>query len=160
MPLFINNENDLNINKINNTMNELDININSDETTYINDSEHYKSENNINDSENDLNTSNNKDSENKLKNKLNNKKLKNKISSDINMSKARLRNLQNLHTLASNIKDEDIKDNVERVLYGYESKYISQFAIAKHLIKSFTSKDEKKIKKAKETYEHILKKDP
>ena len=40
-------ENDLNINKTNNNMDELDSNINSDETTYINDSEHSKSENNI-----------------------------------------------------------------------------------------------------------------
>jgi hypothetical protein len=54
LPLIINNETDLNINKTNNNMDKLDININSDETTYINDSEHSKSENNIIDSENDL----------------------------------------------------------------------------------------------------------
>ena len=76
------------------------------------------------------------------------------------MSKARLRNLQNLHTLASTIKDEDVKDNIERVLYGYGNKYRSQFTTAKNLVKSFTSKDEKKITKAKETFENILKKDP
>ena len=76
------------------------------------------------------------------------------------MSKARLRNLQNLHTMASKIKDEHVKDNIERVLYGYENKYISQFTTAKNLIKSFTSKDEKKIKKAKETYETDIKKGP
>ena len=80
------------------------------------------------------------------------------MSSDIIMSKARLRNLQNLHTIASTIKDEDIKDNVERVL-NLQEENISQFTTAKNLIKSFTSKDEKKIKKAKETYDNILKKD-
>ena len=160
MPLIIINENDLTISKMNHNMDELDITINSDETTCINDSEHSKSENNIIDAENDLNTSNiNKDSENRLKNKLNNKKLKNKISSDINMSKARLRNLQNLHTIASKIKDEDVKDNIERVLYGYENKYISQFTTAKNSIKSFTSKDEKKINKAKKLINTTLKKD-
>ena len=83
--------------------------------------------------------------------------MKNKISSDINMSKARLRNLQNLHTLASKIKDEDIKDKIERVLYLYENKNISQFTTAKNLIKSFTSKDEKKIKKAEESFKNIVK---
>jgi hypothetical protein len=76
------------------------------------------------------------------------------------MSKARLRNLQNLHTIASKIKDEDVKDNIEDVLYGYENKYISQFTTAKNLIKSFTSKDEKKIKKAEESYETHIKKGP
>jgi ribosomal protein S17E len=75
------------------------------------------------------------------------------------MSKTRLGNLQTLHTLTSTIKDEDIKDNVERVLYGYENKYISQFTTAKNLIKSFTSKDEKKINKATETYKHHTEKD-
>ena len=73
----------------NKNMNKLYININSDETTYINGSE------------NDLNNNNKISSEKKLNNKLNNKNLKNKISSDINMSKARLRNLQNLNTLAT-----------------------------------------------------------
>ena len=58
--------------------------------------------------------------------------MKNKISSDINMSKARLRNLQNLDTNASEIIDEDVKDTIERVLYGYENKYISHFTTAKH----------------------------
>ena len=68
----MNNENYLNINKLNNNMGELDININADETTYINDSENSKSENNIIDSEHYLNISNNNiDSENKLKNTLN-----------------------------------------------------------------------------------------
>ena len=100
-------------------MDELDINIISAETTYINDSENAKSENNIIDSENYLNTSNNNiDSENKLNNKLNNKKLENKISSDINMSKARLRNLQNLHTIASTIKEDGIKTKL-KIFYNY-----------------------------------------
>ena len=67
------------------------------------------------------------------------------------MSKARLRNVQNLHTRASKINDADIKDKVERVLISYENKYISQFTTAKSLM--FTSKDEKKLKKAKETLE-------
>ena len=57
MPLSITNETDLQINETNNNMNEPAVNINSDETTYINDSEHSKSENNITiDSANDLNT--------------------------------------------------------------------------------------------------------
>ena len=73
------------------------------------------------------------------------------------MSKARRTYLTRLNTLATNIKDEDIKDKVERVLISYENKRISQITIAKHLIKSFTSKDEKKIKIAEETYEHIVK---
>ena len=34
----------------------------------------------------------------------------------------------------------------------YERKQISQFTTAKKLIKSFTSKDEKKIKKAEESF--------
>ena len=153
MPLFINNETDLNINKTNNNMNELNININSDETTYINDSEHYKSENNICSENYICSENNNIDSENKLNNKLNNNKnLKNKISSYINMSKARLRNLQNLNTLATKIKDENIKDKIKDILSFYESKKISQFTTAKNLIKSFTSKDEKKIKKAEENF--------
>ena len=69
------------------------------------------------------------------------------------MSKARLGNLPNLLTLASTIKNDHIKDKVERVLISYENKYISQFTTAKTLNKSFTSKDEKKIKKAEETYQ-------
>jgi hypothetical protein len=43
MPLIINIENDLNINKRNNKVKKQDINIFQDETTYINDSEHSKS---------------------------------------------------------------------------------------------------------------------
>ena len=78
--------------------------------------------------------------------------MKNKISSDINMSKARLRNLQNLHTIASKIKDEGIKNKIEDILELYEYKKISQFTTAKNLIKSFTSKDEKKIKKAEDSF--------
>ena len=48
--------------------------------------------------------------------------MKNKISSDVNMSKARLRNLQNLHTIASTIKDANIKDKIEDILELYEYK--------------------------------------
>ena len=55
------------------------------------------------------------------------------------------------------MSDQVPGDNIESVLYGYENKYISQFTTAKNLIKSFTSKDEKKIKKAEETYKHIEK---
>ena len=68
------------------------------------------------------------------------------------MSKARLRNLQNLHTIASQIKDEGIKNKIEDILQLYENKQISQFTAAKNLIRSFTSKDEKKIKKAEENF--------
>ena len=38
------------------------------------------------------------------------------------MSKARLRNLQNLHTIASTIKDEGIKNKIEDILELYENK--------------------------------------
>ena len=59
MPFIINNEAGLTINKTNNTMTELDININSDETTDINDSEHSTSDYNITlESEHDLMKSN------------------------------------------------------------------------------------------------------
>ena len=75
------------------------------------------------------------------------------------MSRARLRNLQHLHTIASKIKDDDIKYSIEYILNLYERNYISQVALATHLIKSSTSKDEKNIKKAKETLE-ISRKEP
>jgi hypothetical protein len=144
-------ENNLNINKTNNNMDKLDININSDETTYINDSEHSKSENNItNESENDLNNNlYNKSSENNLNNNLQNNKI---YSNILSMSKARRTYLTRLNTLASKIKDEGIKNKIEDILRLYENKQISQFATAKNLIKSFTSKDEKKIKKAEENF--------
>ena len=41
------------------------------------------------------------------------------------MSKARLRNLQNLHTIASTIKDEGIKNKIEDMLELYEYKNIT-----------------------------------
>jgi hypothetical protein len=138
---------DLHINKTNNNMDEVDININSDETTYINDSEHYKSVNNIIDSENDLNTSNNNiDSENDLINSdIQNKKI---YSNILPMSKARRTHLTQLNTLAQKITDDRIKDNVKNVLNLYENKNISQFTTAQKLIKSFISNNEKMIKKA------------
>ena len=159
MPLIINNETDLNINKTNNNMNELNININSDETTYINDSEHSKSENNItNESENDLNNNlYNKSSENKLNNNLQNNKI---YSNILSMSKARRTYLTRLKTIASKIKDENIKDKIEDILQLYEHKQISQFTTANNLIKSFTSKDEKKIKKAEKSLKNIVKHNP
>jgi predicted transcriptional regulator len=128
-------------------MDELDININSDETTYINDSEHSKSENNIIDSEHDLNTSNNnKDSETVLINlDIQNKKM---YSNILPMSKARRTHLTQLNTLARKITDDRIKDNVKNVLNLYENKNISQFTTAQKLIKSFISNNEKMIKKA------------
>ena len=46
------------------------------------------------------------------------------------MSKARLRNLQNLHTIASQIEDKDVKYSIEYILNLYEGKYISQVATA------------------------------
>jgi hypothetical protein len=68
------------------------------------------------------------------------------------MSKARRTYLTRLNTLASKIKDEGIKNKIEDILQLYENKQISQFTTAKNLIKSFTSKDEKKIKKAEENF--------
>ena len=59
------------------------------------------------------------------------------------MSKARRTYLIRLNTLASNITDDKIKDNVLTVLKLYENKNISQFATARNLIKSFTSNNEK-----------------
>ena len=41
------------------------------------------------------------------------------------MSTARLKRLQNLHTIASTIKDEDIKYSIEYSLQLYENKNIT-----------------------------------
>ena len=54
----------------------------------------------------------------------------NKISSNINMSKARTRNLQNLHILALTIEDKTIKDNVMDIPKLCEHKNIAQYATA------------------------------
>ena len=64
------------------------------------------------------------------------------------MSKARRTHLTQLNTLAQKITDDRIKDNVKNVLNLYENKNISQFTTAHKLITSFTSNNEKMIKKA------------
>ena len=76
------------------------------------------------------------------------------------MSKARRTYLTRLNTLASKIKDDGIKNKIEDILQLYENKQISQFTTAKNLIKSFTSKDEKKIKKAEDNFKNIVKQNP
>ena len=63
------------------------------------------------------------------------------------MSKARRNYLTRLNTLAAQITDVDIKWNVKHVLELYEDKQISQFATARNLIKSFTSKTKNDLKK-------------
>jgi hypothetical protein len=45
-----------------------------------------------------------------------------------------------------------LNHKIEDILQLYENKQISQFTTAKNLIKSFTSKDEKKIKKAEDSF--------
>ena len=60
--------------------------------------------------------------------------------------------MHRIFTQVRGVQNTNIKDKIKDILSFYESKKISQFATAKNLIKSFTSKDEKKIKKAEENF--------